>query len=138
MEADYAQLADELAGSHVSVAKFQARRGACLCVPVWVAPAEQPAPVPVTSRCPAEGLRCAAAFQRPMRCLLTPARNRPLVTQPQADTEREFAAEKFGLATFPTLVLLPKGSKGGACGCGCGCGCSPWPWPCADALAGRP
>lgn len=26
----------------------------------------------------------------------------------QADTDREFASEKFGLKTFPTLVLLPK------------------------------
>lgn len=31
----------------------------------------------------------------------------------QADVERDFAADKFGLKTFPTLVLLPKGSKGG-------------------------
>ncbi|KAL4853877.1 5'-adenylylsulfate reductase 3 [Chlorella vulgaris] len=53
LEPQYAELADQLAGSHVSVAKFQ------------------------------------------------------------ADTEREFAADKFGLKTFPTLVLLPKGSKGG-------------------------
>lgn len=30
----------------------------------------------------------------------------------QADIEREFAAEKFGLKTFPTIIMLPK--KGGA------------------------
>lgn len=36
-----------------------------------------------------------------------------LLCEPQADVEREFAAEKFGLKTFPTIVLLPKGSKGG-------------------------
>jgi len=28
----------------------------------------------------------------------------------QADIERDFSAEKFGLKTFPTLVLLPKNS----------------------------
>lgn len=33
----------------------------------------------------------------------------------QADVERDFAAETFGLKTFPTLVLLPKGGKNGAC-----------------------
>ena len=33
---------------------------------------------------------------------------------PQADTDREFAAEKFGLKTFPTLVLLPKAGKPGS------------------------
>ena len=27
----------------------------------------------------------------------------------QADVEREFAAENFGLQTFPTIVMLPKG-----------------------------
>ena len=26
----------------------------------------------------------------------------------QAETEREFASDKFGLKTFPTIVLLPK------------------------------
>lgn len=31
----------------------------------------------------------------------------------QADVERDFATEKFGLKTFPTLVLLPKGAKAG-------------------------
>lgn len=31
----------------------------------------------------------------------------------QADIEREFAADRFGLQTFPTLVLLPKGSAAG-------------------------
>ena len=35
----------------------------------------------------------------------------------QADTEREFAADKFGLKTFATLVLLPKGGKGGEWHC---------------------
>lgn len=53
LEADYAELADQLEGSHVTVAKFQ------------------------------------------------------------ADVERDFATEKFGLKTFPTLVLLPKGAKAG-------------------------
>lgn len=28
----------------------------------------------------------------------------------QADTEREFSTEKFGLETFPTIVFLPKES----------------------------
>lgn len=32
----------------------------------------------------------------------------------QADTEREFASEKFGLKTFPTLVLMPKSQSSGA------------------------
>lgn len=31
----------------------------------------------------------------------------------QADVERDFAADKFGLKTFPTLVLLPKSGKSG-------------------------
>lgn len=30
----------------------------------------------------------------------------------RADTEREFAADAFGLKTFPTIVLLPKGGRG--------------------------
>ena len=30
----------------------------------------------------------------------------------QADVEREFAAEAFGLKTFPTIVLLPKSQPG--------------------------
>ena len=38
------------------------------------------------------------------------------VAKYQADVDREFAADKFGLQTFPTLVLLPKGSKGGEAG----------------------
>jgi hypothetical protein len=57
LEGDYAELAGQMAGSQVAVAKFQ------------------------------------------------------------ADTEREFAADKFGLKTFPTLVLLPKGGKGGEWRC---------------------
>lgn len=28
----------------------------------------------------------------------------------QADVERDFAQSSFGLQTFPTIVLLPKGS----------------------------
>ena len=32
----------------------------------------------------------------------------------QADTDREFASEKFGLKTFPTLVLMPKSQTLGA------------------------
>ncbi|PSC67291.1 5 -adenylylsulfate reductase [Micractinium conductrix] len=32
----------------------------------------------------------------------------------QADVERDFAADKFGLQTFPTIVLLPKGGKSGS------------------------
>eukprot|EP00887_Chlorella_sp_A99_P007423 scaffold2.g7423.t1 len=53
MEGSYAELAGELAGSHVRVARFQ------------------------------------------------------------ADVEREFAATKFGLKTFPTIVFLPKAAKQG-------------------------
>ncbi len=30
----------------------------------------------------------------------------------QADTEREFAQQTFGLQTFPTLIMLPKAGKG--------------------------
>lgn len=30
----------------------------------------------------------------------------------QADVEREFASESFGLRTFPTIVALPKGQPG--------------------------
>lgn len=30
----------------------------------------------------------------------------------QADTDREFAQKNFGLQTFPTLVMLPKSTKG--------------------------
>lgn len=30
----------------------------------------------------------------------------------QADVEREFAASKFGLKTFPTIVLLPQNTPG--------------------------
>ena len=29
----------------------------------------------------------------------------------QADVEREFSTEQFGLKTFPTIVLLPKNSS---------------------------
>jgi adenylyl-sulfate reductase (glutathione) len=32
----------------------------------------------------------------------------------QADTAREFAGEKFGLKTFPTIVFLPKAGKAGS------------------------
>ncbi|PRW60889.1 transducin beta 3 isoform A [Chlorella sorokiniana] len=53
LEGDYAELAEQMAGSNVTVAKFQ------------------------------------------------------------ADVERDFAADKFGLKTFPTLVLLPKSGKSG-------------------------
>lgn len=31
----------------------------------------------------------------------------------QADTDREFASQKFGLKTFPTLVLMPKSQSSG-------------------------
>lgn len=37
----------------------------------------------------------------------------PLNFSLQADVERDFAADKFGLKTFPTLVLLPKNGKSG-------------------------
>ena len=37
----------------------------------------------------------------------------PLLHLMQADVERDFAADKFGLKTFPTLVLLPKSGKSG-------------------------
>ncbi len=30
----------------------------------------------------------------------------------QADLEREYAGDKFGLKTFPTIVLLPKSQPG--------------------------
>lgn len=30
----------------------------------------------------------------------------------QADVDRDFAAEKLGLRTFPTIVALPKGHAG--------------------------
>jgi adenylyl-sulfate reductase (glutathione) len=30
----------------------------------------------------------------------------------QADVEREFSTEQFGLKTFPTIVVLPKGRPG--------------------------
>ena len=30
----------------------------------------------------------------------------------QADVDRDFAAEKLGLRTFPTIVALPKGHQG--------------------------
>lgn len=33
------------------------------------------------------------------------------VAKYQADTDRDFAADKFGLKTFPTLVMLPKSGK---------------------------
>ena len=31
----------------------------------------------------------------------------------QADTDRDFASQKFGLKTFPTLVLMPKSQSSG-------------------------
>lgn len=34
----------------------------------------------------------------------------------QADVEREFAATKFGLETFPTIVLLPQKTPGACTG----------------------
>jgi adenylyl-sulfate reductase (glutathione) len=30
----------------------------------------------------------------------------------QADVERDFASENFGLKTFPTIIALPKGHSG--------------------------
>jgi hypothetical protein len=42
-----------------------------------------------------------------MPCLVYPSRLTTLHCT-QADIERDFSAEKFGLKTFPTLVLLPK------------------------------
>ena len=37
--------------------------------------------------------------------------NKLRVAKFQADVDRDFAQSKFGLQTFPTIVLLPKDSK---------------------------
>jgi adenylyl-sulfate reductase (glutathione) len=42
------------------------------------------------------------------------AGSRLRVAKFQADAERDFAASKFGLATFPLVVMLPAGGKPGA------------------------
>lgn len=55
---------------------------------------------------------CRVAAKRVRRALIAAP---PALLPAQADVERDFAAEKFGLKTFPTLVLLPKGAKAGEC-----------------------
>ncbi len=55
---------------------------------------------------------CRVAAKRVSRALIAAP---PALLPAQADVERDFAAEKFGLKTFPTLVLLPKGAKAGEC-----------------------
>ena len=124
LEEDYAELAEQMAGSNVTVAKFQVRCAA-LCDAVHAGlSCEQQASWLAHMR-PTGMRRCFAmkpsvlcqastrwnASQRQIEHYISINTNN---ISSQADVERDFAADKFGLKTFPTLVLLPKSGKSGA------------------------
>ena len=117
MEASYAELATQLAGSSVRVAKFQVGAPPLLALALLatllpslharlLALDHPPLTRPPTLPFPA----CPPACPRPPP---THPPTHPQHTHTQADVEREFSADKFGLQTFPTVVLMPKGAKQG-------------------------
>ena len=108
MEPAYGELAAGLAGSHVRVAKFQVGGGRVEVLPGGVCCGAVVRRG--LARCP------ASALARPWPHLLPPspaalsAPSPPLLPPAllQADVERDFATERLGLKTFPTIVFLPK------------------------------